>query len=52
MAGYDRKRLTVSHDRREPVSVTIEVDPAGYSAHWVRLTANRPCKASATFTYE
>jgi hypothetical protein len=77
MAGYDRKRFDVSHDAREPVTVTIEVDPAGdgdwltyatlavppgetarhefpagYSAHWVRLTADRPCTATATFTYE
>lgn len=77
MAGYDRKRLEVSHDRREPVTVTVEVDPAGdgdwltyatltippgeparhefptgYSAHWVRLTADQACEASAIFTYE
>ena len=26
--------------------------PAGYAAHWVRLTASRACKATATFTYE
>lgn len=77
MAGYDRKRLEVSHDAREPVTFTIEVDPAGddawlpcatltvaagetsrhefpagYSAHWVRLTADRGCTATATFTYE
>lgn len=77
MAGYDRKRLEVSHDAREPLTVTVEVDPAGdgdwltyatlavppgettrhefpagYSAHWVRLTADGPCNATATFTYE
>jgi len=77
MAGYDRKRLAVSHTGREPVGVTIEVDPAGdgawltyatltvppgetarhefpegYSAHWVRLIADRPCTATATFAYE
>ena len=77
MAGYDRKRLEVSHDAREPVTVSVEVDPAGdgdwlpyatlavppgeparhefpagYSAHWVRLTADRPCTATAAFTYE
>lgn len=26
--------------------------PEGYSAHWVRLRANRPCVANALFTYE
>ena len=26
--------------------------PSGYAAHWVRLTASRACKATATFTYE
>jgi hypothetical protein len=77
MAGYDRKRLEVSHDAREPVTVAVEVDPAGdgdwlpyatlavppgetarhefpagYSAHWVRVTADHPCTATATFTYE
>jgi hypothetical protein len=77
MAGYDRKRLEISHAAREPVTVTVEVDPAGdgewltyatlivppgetarhefaagYSAHWVRLAADRDCKATATLTYE
>ena len=77
MAGYDRKRLEISHTGREPIGVTVEVDPAGdgawltyatltvppgetvrhefpagYSAHWVRLTVDRPGTATATFTYE
>ncbi len=26
--------------------------PAGYSAHWVRLKADRACKATATFIYD
>jgi len=26
--------------------------PEGYSAHWVRLIADRPCTATATFAYE
>ncbi len=26
--------------------------PRGYSAHWVRLRADRPCRASAVFDYE
>lgn len=25
--------------------------PAGFSAHWARLTADRPCKATAQFVY-
>ena len=29
MAGYDKKRLELSHDRPEPLAVTIEIDPAG-----------------------
>jgi len=28
------------------------VFPEGYAAHWIRLTADRPCKASAVFYYE
>jgi hypothetical protein len=26
--------------------------PGGYSAHWVRLKADRPCKATAMFDYQ
>ncbi len=77
MAGYDRKRLDVSHDDVGPVNVTVEVDPAGegkwfayatlevppgeavshefpagFSAHWVRLVADKTCTATATFIYE
>jgi hypothetical protein len=26
--------------------------PAGYAAHWVRLTADRDTTATATFVYE
>jgi len=26
--------------------------PPGYNARWVRLTANKPCRATARFTYE
>jgi hypothetical protein len=29
MAGYDKKQLEVSHDVAEPVTVTVEIDPAG-----------------------
>lgn len=77
MAGYDRKRLEVSHNAAEAVGITVEIDPAGdgewlvyakldvppgkptqhefpagYSAQWVRLVADRSCTASATLTYE
>ncbi len=32
---------------------TIEYEfPRGYSAHWVKLVANRNCEATATFVYE
>jgi hypothetical protein len=77
MAGYDTKRLEVSHDAKEPVTFTVEVDPAGdgtwfryatiavpageqamhdfpagFSAQWVRLVADKSCMATATFRYE
>jgi hypothetical protein len=31
---------------------TTHAFPAGYAAHWVRLSAGRACKATAIFTYE
>ena len=31
---------------------TTHAFPAGYAAHWVRLTVGRACKATATFKYE
>ena len=38
---------------RVPAGRTVTHEfPAGYSAHWVRLTADRDCKATAQFTYE
>jgi hypothetical protein len=77
MAGYDTKRLEVSHDGATPVTVTVEIDPTGdgkwfacatltvpagksvehkfpegFSAHWVRLVADKACVATATFIYE
>ncbi|MEX0702093.1 MAG: hypothetical protein WD069_08350 [Planctomycetales bacterium] len=77
MTGFDRKRLALAHDAREPVTFTIEVDflrddtwatyaaitvppdrqvshefPPGYSAHWVRLSSNADCTATAIFEYE
>ena len=77
MAGYDKKRLEVSHDAAEPVNIHVEIDPAGdgvwcayatlavlpgkavthafqvgFSAHWVRLIADKACAATGTFTYE
>jgi hypothetical protein len=77
MAGYDRKRLEISHEATEAVNVAVEVDPAGdgkwfpyatlavpageklshtfpagFSAQWVRLVADKACTATATFIYE
>lgn len=77
MTGYDQKSVELSHDAKEAVEITLEVDflhngawntyktfavpsgetlshsfPAGYSAHWIRATANKNCKATATFIYE
>lgn len=77
MANFDRKSVELSHDAKEPVRFTLEVDftvqrnafrpfqtiavepgkpadlsfPDGYSAHWVRVKADRDCKATATFVY-
>jgi len=25
--------------------------PAGFCAHWVRVTVDQPCRATATFTF-
>jgi len=76
MNGYDRKRVELSHDAAEEVTITIEVNfdhtdwrayqalavpagqrvthefPAGFAAHWVRVAADKPCRATATFTYQ
>lgn len=77
MAGYDRKTVELSHDAKDGVSFTFQVDaaadgtwllyatirvpagetvthtfPAGYAAHWVRLTPDRSCKATAIFNYD
>jgi hypothetical protein len=76
MTGYDKKSVQLSHDAREEVRFTLEVDvthhgwreyqtiaaapgqtvthtfPEGYSAHWVRLKANKNCAATAVFSYE
>ena len=77
MAGYDRKKVELSHDAEGDVTFTILVDvtagdrwfpyatirvpsgrgvthvfPSGYSAHWVRLKADRRCRATALFAYE
>jgi hypothetical protein len=77
MTNYDKKTLILSHDSPNPVTFTIEVDPAnvgywktykkitappgeptthlfptGFGAYWVRVTADNPCKATATFVYE
>ena len=40
------RKLTV-----EPRQTTRHQFPAGYSAHWVRLKADRPTQATAIFTY-
>lgn len=77
MTNFDKKKVELSHDAKEPVTFTIEVDfagkgtwapyeqitvepgktlthdfPAGYGAHWVRVTSDKPAKATAMFTYE
>jgi hypothetical protein len=76
MAGYDQKKLTLSHDAKEPVEFIVEVDfyadgqwyscqrvivepgkqfthefVSGYSAHWLRVTANTDCHADAQLIY-
>ncbi|MFB6271742.1 MAG: hypothetical protein ABEL51_02485 [Salinibacter sp.] len=40
------KQVSVPPNETETVSF-----PEGYSAHWARLTADQPCRATATFTY-
>lgn len=40
---------TITVQPGKPVTHTF---PAGYSAHWVRLTADRAATATATFTYQ
>lgn len=77
MAGYDRKRVSLSHRAERPVRFTLEVDflgdgtwhpyrtievppgqsashefAPGYSAHWIRVRADRATTASVQFTYE
>lgn len=77
IASYENKKLTLSHDSKEPVTFTVEVDflgtgfwkkyqdftvaagqptehvfPEGYSARWVRVTANKATKATATLRYD
>jgi hypothetical protein len=34
-----------------PGQTLSHVFPDGYSAHWVRVTANADCNATATFIY-
>jgi hypothetical protein len=36
----------------EPGELLVHEFPAGYAAHWVRLTADRDCRATALFVYE
>ncbi|NQT35870.1 MAG: hypothetical protein HQ581_00185 [Planctomycetes bacterium] len=77
MAGYDRKTVALSHDAKDDVHFTLQVDPAanntwlpyatirvpggetvthtfpnGFGAHWVRVQADRDCRATAWFVYE
>jgi len=77
MTGYDRKRLALSHDRQDTVSVRVEVDitgtgdwvhyrtfevgagvesehefPDGFAAYWVRVVAEKDCRATARLVYE
>jgi len=35
-----------------PGRATVHEFPDGYGAHWVRLSADRECAATATFAYE
>ena len=34
-----------------PGGYEFHVFPDGYSAHWVRVAVDRPCKATAYFVY-
>lgn len=42
MAGYDKKLLDISHNASEPVSVRVEVDPAGDGAWFPYATLTVP----------
>jgi hypothetical protein len=44
---HNYQRLTV-----EPGKPLTHAFPAGYGAYWVRVVADKPCKATATFVYE
>ena len=48
-AGYWKtyQRITVPAGHAE-----VHSFPAGFGAYWVRLVADRACKATATFVYE
>jgi hypothetical protein len=77
VTNFDKKSLTLSHDAKDPVTFTIQINfmnnqtwrtyhkitappgqpathdfPDGYQAHWARLLTDKPCTATATFTYE
>jgi len=76
MTNFDHKSLSLAHDSKQPVTVTVEVDflgdgsfhesakltvapgqtlrhefPDGFSAKWVRCTADQATRATATLTY-
>jgi hypothetical protein len=77
MNGFDRKRLTLSHDAGGAVTVRVEVDitgagdwrtyqsvavpaagqagvafPDAFQAYWVRVVADRDCRATAWLDYD
>lgn len=76
MTGFEHKSMHLTHDAKEPVTFTVEIDflgnqtwktystievaakgyahhefPAGFGAHWVRLTASADCRATAYLVY-
>jgi hypothetical protein len=75
MTNFDRKKLLLAHDAKEPVNFTVEVDFLGNGtfheaakftvqpgasfeqefsvlAKWVRFTADKAAKVTATLRYE
>lgn len=50
---FDHRGWRVDETFRVPGGETfVHRFPAGFHAHWVRLTAARDCRATATFVYE
>jgi hypothetical protein len=77
MTGYSKKTVSLSHDSKENIVFTIEIDfmaddtwsvydkftvksgkvfehvfPKGFNAHWVRVSVDKDCSATAWFTYD